>query len=209
MATRSKELIVRALVEVIYGSIMPITIWGPLVFTNPKSDLEMQARVAAFPILFSCIRDIVEAGPKHIAPIENEARQAGFGTLAMNAYIFSERCKLALPILKMFSEEEQIHLALLRDRLAHGYLDGTSNKTRSVKITRDGKVVKVKFDRDTLNQIEKKHFPSDNLLDINPMINKVSAAFAEYNSKIEEYDISVPKLTEALMEGGIVIFEKK
>ena len=125
----------------------------------------------------------------------------------MNAEIFSERCKLALPILEMFDEEEQIILALLRDRLVHGYLSGASNQQRTVKVTRDHKVVDVKFDRDTLDQIVKKHLPDNHLKKLNPMINKVSTTFADYVSKIKEYNVSDCQLTTALMGDGIVIFE--
>ncbi len=208
MATREKKLIVRALAEVIYGTTMPITTWGPLVFSNPKSDLAMHARVATFPILFGCIRDMVEAGPKRVLPIAKEARKAGFNTLGMNADIFSERCNLALPILEMFNEEEQILLALLRDRLVHGYLSGTSNQHRTVKVTRDHKVVKAQFDRDTLDQIVKSYFSNNDLVEINPMINRISTTFADYVSKIEEYNVPIHDLTQALMEDCIVIFEK-
>ena len=208
MAGRSKELIVRALVEVISGSVMPIRVWAPLVFSKHDSDFAMHARVTAFPILYGCIRDIAEAGHEKVAKIADEARLEGYGVLGMNAERFSERCNLARPILEMFDEDEQILLALLRDRLAHGYLNGTSNKTRSVKIIQDGKVVGKTFERDILTQKLKTQFPSDDLLDINPMINKVSNAFAEYVPKIDEYNVSVQELTGALMNDGLVIFEK-
>ena len=209
MAGRSKELIVRALVEVISGSVMPIRVWAPLVFSKHDSEFAMHTRVTAFPILYGCIRDIVEAGHKYVPKIAVDAHQAGFGMLGMNAERFSDRCNLALPILKMFDEDEQILLALLRDRLAHGYLNGTSNKTRSVKVIQDGKVVGKTFERDILTQKLKAQFPSGDLLDINPMINKVSNTFAEYVPKIDEYNVSVQELTGALMNNSLVIFEEK
>lgn len=142
-STAQKENLVRAAVEVVYGAVEPLRIWSPMLFPA-DGKLVVQDIQRAFPIFFCCIRDLANA-QKFLDDKADAAAKADFGLLHYNIIEISTRCSFALNFIGSYSADEQIYLSLIRDRIVHGFLKGTSNEIRSVLIARSGDLRQEKF----------------------------------------------------------------
>ncbi len=186
---------------------MPLRAWLPLVLSEEVNSAAHHARLTAFPILYVCFRDLVEAGEKHIVPIANEALRNGDHIFSHNVEQLALLCQQAIPILQTLSLEEQIFLSILRDRLAHGFLNGRANSSRKIKVCIGGKIIAKQNNQVELAELSRKFMPNNDLGDLEPLIDKTVPIIVTYASKIADLDVRTEVLTNVLMSNQIMVFD--
>lgn len=208
MASHSeKEDIVRAALEVVYGATEPVNVWMPLLF---PLDGNFSAGIAqrVFPIFFCCLRDLADAPERHLRVHAGKAESMGFEFLAQNIKEIGHQCSYALDVIKDVPIHEQVYISLIRDRLVHGYLGGTTNPQRSFRVATKEGVKQVKFSKEQQEKIvEEVNGEAKSHAAILRIFEQVRPALFRYLEGVRELSVDIDVLRQALMSDAIVYFE--
>ena len=123
--------IIRSSVEVIHSITYPLQVWEPLL--SGGDELPMGLRIRALPIVVCCLFDIAEAPRKYLIPHIDKS-QAWPGFLSHNLSQLSLECRYAAKALITLTYADQIFLRLTRNRMVHGYLNGSTKPYQKLKV---------------------------------------------------------------------------
>jgi hypothetical protein len=123
--------VIQSSLEVINSITYPLQVWEPLL--NKRKNPPTELRIRALPIIVCCLFDIAEAPQKHLFQhIERSRNWRGF--LSHNLTVLANECRFAAEALVDLSYEDQIFLRLTRNRMVHGFLNGTTKAFQITKV---------------------------------------------------------------------------
>lgn len=134
-----ERVVVRKLEEVILGLRQPLTVWFQYLVVHPDHQ-DDDFKDVAFVILMGCMRDMIDAHTKRFAAIRAEARNTDSSLIYGSVSAMEQACLMPLSVFSSMSDDEQCLVFMVRDRVVHGYLSGTTQEARHVKIVKNRRV---------------------------------------------------------------------
>lgn len=201
--------VIRSSLEVINSITCPIRVWGPLL--DPREDQPIGLRIRALPIIVCCLCDVAEAPKRHLAKHIEKSR-GWRGYLSHNLEVLALECRFAVETLIEVPYEDQIFLRLTRNRMVHGYLNGTTRDHQRLKFVdrygvsevsvTDSWATKILDDRDTLNP---------ELLNgkrLEEILNNFDPLFQKYLERTEEHCLlDIGELKKGLKDDSLLIIK--
>jgi uncharacterized membrane protein YcgQ (UPF0703/DUF1980 family) len=128
------------LYEVVVANLTAIQAWG-FYLTDPEFDDEPELRNKLATLWIGSLIDTLEAESRFLPEAAKEAKEKGFVSLAHNAQQLQNFCVIVGEVLALFTREEQIFLADLRNQWVHTYFANRHRDKISVKYADKGKIV--------------------------------------------------------------------
>lgn len=195
--------------ELFRGVIEPLKVWMPIL-NGPSSMKDEYTKDLAYVILLSCLKDTIEVHTKRFTDLRRRVDKSGRASLVVSFDVFESLSLMPSTIFEDMSDNEQILLSLVRDRIVHGYLGGrVSAKDRVFRLVRGNKIERLPvspaklrtvigfFDKVTSHEIR----PIRNRT--MPKIFKYAEAAIKFNSIYEHFET-----LEKFFESGAILFTR-
>ena len=207
--TQERAEIIRSSVEVIHSITYPLQVWGPLL--SGGNELPLGLRIRALPIVVCCLFDIAEAPRKYLIP-HIEKSQSWPGYLSHNLGQLALECRHAVKALITLPYTDQIFLRLTRNRMVHGYLNGSTKPFQKLKVADKYGVgelcVTDRWAADVLG--ERKSYPHQilNFERLEEILHRFDGPFREYVKETQgHYLLDTKSLQRGLEADHLLIIE--
>ena len=140
--TLNEKQISKEIDELFRGIIVPLKIWMP-VLNGSSSKSDEYIKDIAFVILQSCLKDTIEVHTKRFDDLKRRVNKSGRVSMVVSFEVFEDLALMPSLVFEDMTDNEQILLSLVRDRLVHGYLGGrVSPQDRVIRFVRGKRIEK-------------------------------------------------------------------
>ena len=204
----TKDNAIKHALELISGAANPVNLWWPIL-NAPSGIFPAGTKDRIFPIFYCCVFDLFESVARYLKPIDEELGKLGVGLLRHNIREISLQCTWAGEFIDQFTISEQVYLRAMRNRFVHGYLHGTLQDLRFIKVSWNGNIIRRTMATSEIQTVSQCMKGNDDLEKIRHLRVREVSALRNYIHGISELLTDPSEVKLALESDHVIYFENR